>query len=93
MARKNVSGFCEIHLILAQHLAIFRCSCANGQQRVGAKGQYIFSVAGLLPATAIRGTQHAGGRAIPFSTVYSTNLTADKETGWAIGRISRFLTR
>lgn len=48
------------------------------------KGQYIFSLAGGCACHSDpKGTQHAGGRAlpIPFGTVYSTNLTTDKETG------------
>ncbi len=48
------------------------------------KGQYIFSLAGGCACHSDpKGTQHAGGRAfpIPFGMVYSTNVTADKETG------------
>jgi mono/diheme cytochrome c family protein len=55
----------------------------DGKELV-AKGQYIFSVAGGCACHSDpKGTQHAGTRAfpIPFGTVYSTNLTADKETG------------
>jgi mono/diheme cytochrome c family protein len=64
-----------------------------------AKGQYIFSVAGGCACHSDpKGTQHAGGRAfpIPFGTVYSTNLTADKETGlgdWTDQQISDAMTR
>jgi mono/diheme cytochrome c family protein len=53
-------------------------------KELAAKGQYIFSLAGGCACHSDpKGTQHAGGRAfpIPFGTVYSTNLTADKETG------------
>src|SRR5262245_57569700 len=53
-------------------------------QEMIAKGQYIFSLAaGCGCHSDPKGTPHAGGRAfpIPFGTVYSTNLTADKETG------------
>ena len=49
-----------------------------------AKGQYIFAVAGGCAChTEPKGTPHAGARAfpIPFGTVYSTNITQDKETG------------
>lgn len=49
-----------------------------------AKGQYIFAVAGGCAChTDPKGTPHAGGRPfpIPFGTVYSTNITQDKETG------------
>jgi mono/diheme cytochrome c family protein len=48
------------------------------------KGRYIFAVAGGCACHTIpNGTPHAGGRAfpIPFGTVYSTNITPDKETG------------
>jgi mono/diheme cytochrome c family protein len=49
-----------------------------------AKGQYIFALAGGCAChTVPNETAHAGGRAfpIPFGTVYSTNITQDKETG------------
>ena len=49
-----------------------------------AKGQYIFALAGGCAChTVPKGTPHVGGRAfpIPFGTVYSTNITQDKETG------------
>jgi mono/diheme cytochrome c family protein len=49
-----------------------------------AKGQYIFALAGGCAChTVPKGTENAGGRAfpIPFGTVYSTNITPDKETG------------
>ena len=49
-----------------------------------AKGQYIFALAGGCAChTDPKGTPHAGARAfpIPFGTVYSTNITQDKETG------------
>ena len=49
-----------------------------------AKGQYIFALAGGCAChTVPKGTFNAGGRAfpIPLGTVYSTNITPDKETG------------
>jgi mono/diheme cytochrome c family protein len=49
-----------------------------------AKGQYIFYLAsGCACHTVPKGVPNAGGRAlpIPFGTVYSTNITQDKETG------------
>jgi mono/diheme cytochrome c family protein len=49
-----------------------------------AKGQYIFAVAGGCAChTLPKGMPHAGARAfpIPSGTVYSTNITQDKETG------------
>lgn len=48
------------------------------------KGQYIFALAGGCAChTAPKGIPNAGARAfpIPFGTVYSTNITQDKETG------------
>jgi mono/diheme cytochrome c family protein len=48
------------------------------------KGQYIFEVAGGCACHSVpKETPHAGARAfpIPFGTVYSTNITQDKETG------------
>jgi mono/diheme cytochrome c family protein len=57
---------------------------AYAQAELVAKGQYIFAVAGGCAChTEPKGTPHAGARAfpIPFGTVYSTNLTQDKETG------------
>ncbi len=49
-----------------------------------AKGQYIFALAGGCAChTQPKGTRYSGGRAfpIPLGTVYSTNITQDKETG------------
>lgn len=48
------------------------------------RGQYIFSLAGGCACHSDpKGTPHAGAREFPLSLakVYSTNLTADKETG------------
>jgi mono/diheme cytochrome c family protein len=58
------------------------------------KGQYIFALAGGCAChSEPKAVQHAGGRAfpIPFGTVYSTNITQDKETGlgdWTDQQIS-----
>jgi mono/diheme cytochrome c family protein len=57
---------------------------AQATSDMAAKGQYIFAVAGGCAChTEPKGTPHAGARAfpIPFGTVYSTNITQDKETG------------
>ena len=57
---------------------------AQANNDLVAKGQYIFAVAGGCAChTEPKGTPHAGARAfpIPFGTVYSTNITQDKETG------------
>jgi mono/diheme cytochrome c family protein len=48
------------------------------------KGRYVFAAAGGCAChTEPKGTPNAGARAfpIPFGTVYSTNITQDKETG------------
>ncbi len=64
-----------------------------------AKGQTIFALAGGCACHSDpKGTQHAGGRAfpVPFGTVYSTNLTADKETGlggWTDQQIADAITK
>jgi mono/diheme cytochrome c family protein len=68
-------------------------------QDLVAKGQYIFSLAGGCACHSDpKGTPHAGARAfpIPFGTVYSTNLTADKETGlgdWTDQQIADAMTK
>jgi mono/diheme cytochrome c family protein len=57
---------------------------AQATNDTAARGQYIFAVAGGCAChTEPKGTPHAGARAfpIPFGTVYSTNITQDKETG------------
>ena len=64
-----------------------------------AKGQYIFAMAGGCAChTVPKGTLNAGGRAfpIPLGTVYSTNITADKETGlgdWTDQQIQDAMTK
>jgi mono/diheme cytochrome c family protein len=57
---------------------------AQTEKELVAKGQYIFAVAGGCACHSVpKETPNAGGRAfpIPFGTVYSTNITQDKETG------------
>lgn len=58
---------------------------ANAQsEALAMRGQYIFALAGGCAChTVPKETPNAGGRAfpIPFGTVYSTNITQDKETG------------
>ncbi|HXV79015.1 MAG TPA: cytochrome C [Candidatus Binatia bacterium] len=57
---------------------------AQTDKNLIAKGQYIFAVAGGCACHSDpKDTPHAGGRAfpIPLGTVYSTNITPDKETG------------
>jgi mono/diheme cytochrome c family protein len=57
---------------------------AQANNELVARGQYVFAVAGGCAChTEPKGTPHAGARAfpIPFGTVFSTNITQDKETG------------
>ena len=57
---------------------------AQTEKELIVRGQYIFEVAGGCAChTVPKETPHAGGRAfpIPLGTVYSTNITQDKETG------------
>lgn len=77
-------------------------TAAYGQtdsQELVEKGQYVFSVAGGCACHSDpKGTPHVGARPfpIPFGTVYSTNLTADKETGlgsWTDQQIANAITK
>ena len=71
----------------------------TGNKEQIAKGQYIFALAGGCAChTVPKGTPNAGGRAfpIPFGTVYSTNITQDKETGlgdWTDQQIHDAMTK
>jgi mono/diheme cytochrome c family protein len=71
---------------------------AQNKEQV-AKGQYIFAVAGGCAChTVPKETPHAGARPfpIPFGTVYSTNITQDKETGlgsWTDQQIIAAMTK
>jgi mono/diheme cytochrome c family protein len=64
-----------------------------------AKGQYIFALAGGCACHTIpKGSLNAGGREFPIPTgsVYSTNITSDKETGiggWTDQQIVDALTK
>ena len=64
-----------------------------------ARGQYIFSLAGGCGChTAPKGTPNVGAREfpIPMAKIYSTNLTADKETGlggWSDQQIRDAMTK
>ena len=98
----------ESHLNAAKLLALLvslialAAGAAQAQtdnQELIAKGQYIFSLAaGCACHSDPKGTPHAGGRPfpIPFGTVYSTNLTSDKETGlggWTDQQITDAITK
>jgi mono/diheme cytochrome c family protein len=57
---------------------------AQANKDLVGQGQYLFAIAGGCACHTIpKETHHTGGRAfpIPFGTVYSTNITQDKETG------------
>jgi mono/diheme cytochrome c family protein len=64
-----------------------------------AKGQTIFALAGGCACHSDpKGMPHSGGRAfpVPFGTVYSTNLTADQETGlggWTDQQLTDAITK
>ena len=88
--------------LLFLSIALFVSIAAHAQtegKELVAKGQYIFSLGGGCACHSDpKGVQHAGGRAfpIPFGTVYSTNLTADKETGlgaWTDQQIADAITK
>jgi mono/diheme cytochrome c family protein len=87
---------------LATLVALSLTAAARAQtdnQELVTKGQYIFSLAaGCGCHSDPKGTPHAGGRPfpIPFGTVYSTNLTADRETGlggWTDQQIGDAVTK
>jgi mono/diheme cytochrome c family protein len=69
-----------VALVLAFTAAVH----AQANNELVARGQYMFAVAGGCAChTEPKGTPHAGARAfpIPLGTVFSTNITQDKETG------------
>ena len=74
-------------LLLALVFCLFRSAdagAAEAKNDLVERGQYIFSLAGGCAChSAPKGTPHAGAREfpIPMAKIYSTNLTADKETG------------
>ncbi len=71
-------------LLVGSTLWISRTAQAQTEKELVAKGQYIFALAGGCACHSVpKETPYAGGRAfpIPFGTVYSTNITQDKETG------------
>src|SRR5215510_7721468 len=80
-------------------LAAGAAQAQTDNKELVAKGQYIFSLAaGCACHSDPKGTPQTGGRAfpIPFGTVYSTNLTPDKETGlgaWTDLQIADAITK
>src|ERR1041384_3512071 len=89
--------------LLTGSLLVLLSVAANAAQPanddVVARGQYIFSLAGGCAChTAPKGTPNAGGREFPLvlAKVYSTNITADKETGlgnWTDQQIQDAMTQ
>jgi mono/diheme cytochrome c family protein len=85
--RIQLSAFTLVIAVFALGFFLGLSDSANGQNagsELVAKGQYVFGLAGGCAChTQPKGTLNAGGRPfpIPLGTVYSTNLTQDKETG------------
>ncbi len=76
-------------LVLLLLLAPGTAQSQEGEKDIVKRGQYLFAVAGGCACHTIpEETRHVGAREfpIPMAKVYSTNLTADKETG--LGRWS-----
>lgn len=91
--------FGSLRLFVLASLLVFltpaMATLASAQSdSLASKGQYIFALAGGCAChTVPKGTLNAGARPfpIPFGTVYSTNITQDKETGlgaWSDREIS-----
>ncbi len=86
MRRFSWTSLCSF-LVAPFLIAGFRPAPAQSQEapkELVARGQYIFAVAGGCAChTDPKSTPHAGAREIPIpmAKVYSTNLTADRETG------------
>jgi mono/diheme cytochrome c family protein len=76
-----------VFLIVGSSALMLSRGAAGAQtdsKELAAKGQYIFALAGGCACHSEPKKEYStGGRAfpIPFGTVYSTNLTQDKETG------------
>src|SRR5262245_27301327 len=93
--------FAKLLALLVSLIALLAgvASAQNDNKELIAKGEYVFSLAaGCACHSDPKGTPHAGGRPfpIPFGTVYSTNLTADKETGlggWTDQQIADAITK
>jgi mono/diheme cytochrome c family protein len=87
MKLRQLLRLCSLCLVacLGMNASIPAISSAqSSNQELIAKGQYVFALAGGCAChTVPKQTPNTGGRAfpIPFGTVYSTNITQDKETG------------
>jgi len=86
-------------LVLALLLFVPKLAFAQADKDLIAKGQYIFALAGGCAChTEPKKEHNTGARPfpIPFGTVYSTNITADKETGlgaWSDQQIHAAMTK
>jgi mono/diheme cytochrome c family protein len=83
---KLLFSICSLHAcaLLTTIISVSAALAQQKSQELISRGQYIFAVAGGCAChTDPKGTPHAGARAfpIPLGTVYSTNISADKETG------------
>ena len=86
-------------LVIALLLFVPKLAFAQADKDLIAKGQYIFALAGGCAChTEPKKEHNTGARPfpIPFGTVYSTNITADKETGlgaWSDQQIHAAMTK
>jgi len=86
----------QLFLVVALHGSTW---AQEPERDLVARGQYLFGLSGGCACHTIpNGTPNVGGRAfpIPFGTVYSTNLTSDKETGlgnWSDKEIADAMTK
>jgi hypothetical protein len=78
----------RIRRVLSLTIVVFFVAAATvyaqANKELIAQGQYLFAIAGGCAChTVPKETFHTGGRAfpIPLGTVFSTNITRDKETG------------
>lgn len=80
-----IKGFLSLALLFSMgSFAPEEAASGEADKALVERGQYLFAVAGGCAChTVPEGTPHAGSRAfpIPMGKVYSTNITADRETG------------
>ena len=84
IAKLRSSIFCLLACLTFSPLLPSAVDAQTDKKELVTKGQYIFALAGGCAChTVPKETMHTGGRPfpIPFGTVYSTNITQDKETG------------
>jgi len=86
MAGIFLKWFCLV-LVLLLFLGPLVAESVKSQEKekdLVERGQYLFALAGGCACHTVRnGTPHVGGRAfpVPLGTIYSTNITQDKEIG------------